>query len=272
MNIPMMPQEYRGKSLSKGDYTKTIPQKWTKEEIEWVKKLKTDGYSISEIAESTGRSEVSIQIKLKRLGKSENKYNARHVVEKYEVNEKFLNEINPTNVLDVYTGEKDFYQNYERITNDKNENIKADYHLDALQFVCLMYSQGKKFDFVDLDPFGSSYDCFDLAIKMAKKGIAITLGELGHKRWKRLDFVSSRYDINSLEEFTIEKIIAHIQKIGVHNKKNLIVYDFKEWQHIGRVWFKIEPLKITSQWSDSNESLYEKISIKKEVEKQDTLF
>ena len=272
MNVPIMPEEYRGKPLSKGNYTKTTPKKWTSQEIEWVKKLKDNGCSVSEIAESTGRSEVSVQIKLKRLGKSENKYNARHVVEKYDVNEKFLNEINPTNVLDVYTGEKDFYQNYERITNDKNEKIKADYHLDALQFVCLMYSQGKKFDFVDLDPFGSSYDCFDLAIKMAKKGIAITLGELGHKRWKRLDFVSSRYDISTLEEFTIEKIIAHIQKIGVQNKKKLIVYDYKEWQNIGRVWFKIEPLKITSQWSDSCENLYEEIPIEREIEKQDMLF
>ena len=107
---------------------------------------------------------------------------------------------------------------------------------------------------IDLDPFGSAYDCFDLAIKMAQKGLVITLGELGHKRWKRLDYVAPRYDIYSLDDFTIQKIISYIQKIGLQNKKKLVVYDFREWRNIGRVWFKIEPLKITSQWEhDEND-------------------
>lgn len=271
MNVPVMPNEYRGISLVKGKYTKTTPQKWTSQEIEWVKKLKDDGYSISEIAESTGRSEISVQIKFKRLGKKNNTYNSRHILEKYEINNNFLQEINPETVLDVYTGEKDFYQNYKRITNDKNNNIKADYHMDAHKFMCIMFCQDKKFDFIDLDPFGSAYDCFDLAIKMAKKGIAITLGELGHKRWKRFDFVSSRYDINKIEDFTIENIVSYIQKIGIRNKKRLIIYDFKEWRNIGRVWFKIEPLKTTSQWNNKEEKM---VSLKenKKVAIQDMFF
>lgn len=249
MEVPIMPEFMRGEVIKKSTYTSTTPKKWTEDEINWALKLKEDGYNVSQIASSMNRSEVSVQIKLKRIGKKNNTYNTRHIDEKYEINQLFLNEIKPKTVLDVYVGEKDFYSDYKRLTNDKNKNIKADYHLDAYKLLCLLYYQSHKFDLIDLDPFGSAYDCFDLAIKMANKGIAITLGELGHKRWKRLDYVETRYNISDLESFTIEKIIEHIKKIGAQNKKNLIVYEYREWQNIGRVWFKIEPLKITSQWS-----------------------
>ena len=118
--------------------------------------------------------------------------------------------------------------------------------------LCRMYAEGRKFDMIDLDPFGSAYDCFDLAVKMASKGLAITLGELGHKRWRRLDFVGSHYGIRTLEDFTIDNLIEHIRHIGERNKKRLVVWGFKEWQNIGRVYFRIEKLKVVEQWEKPN--------------------
>ena len=53
-----------------------------------------------------------------------------------------------------------------------------------------------RFDLIDIDPFGSAYDCFDLSIKIAEKGLIITYGEMGHIRWKRLDYVNRIYNIN----------------------------------------------------------------------------
>lgn len=246
--IPKMPTEYIGQ-LKKGcGYTKNQPREWTEKEIEWVKKLLNEGYTNKEIAVSINRSEVSTSIKIKRLSKNSKTYNSKHIEDKYKTNLEFINHIKPKNVLDVYAGEKSFYAGYSTTTNDLNKKFATDYNMDALQFCCLMYTQNKKFDLVDLDPFGSAYDSFDLAIKMAQKGIAITLGELGHKRWKRLDYVSRYYGINNLEEFTIDNLIEHIQMIGRRNKKELIVYAKREWQNIGRVWFEIKPMKITEQW------------------------
>lgn len=250
--VPIMPSEYKGKINNSGGYTKSKPRVWTEEELKWVKSLMDNGYSAKEIAESVDRTPTSVSIKIKRLGKKENTYNKKHVVEKYAINDEFLNEIKPKDVLDVFCGEKNFYKNYEGISNDINTDIDCEYHLDAFKLCCKLYAAGEKFDLVDLDPFGSAYDCFDLAIKMAKKGLVITLGELGHKRWKRLDYVSRYYDINSIVDFTIENLISYIQKIGLRNKKQLIVYKYKEWQNIGRVWFKIEPIKITDQWKDGD--------------------
>ena len=73
--------------------------------------------------------------------------------------------------------------------------------MDALKLLCREYIGGKRYDLVDLDPFGSAYDCFDLACKIAKKGLCITLGEMGHKRWRRFDFIRTHYDIDCEEDF-----------------------------------------------------------------------
>lgn len=250
MSVPKMPDEYKGKTTKNGGYTTSNPREWTEKELEWVQQLHKQGYSNKDIAESVDRTLTSVAIKIKRLGKKQNTYNEKHVVEKYALNHEFVRLIKPTSVLDLYCGEKDFYSSYNirAITNDKSEEIQANYNMDALACACYLYSQGETYDVVDLDPFGSAYDCFDLAVKMAKKGLVITLGELGHKRWKRLDYVSRYYGIESLEDFTIERLVEHIQMIGRRNKKLLTPVFMREWRNIGRVWFAIEPLKITEQW------------------------
>lgn len=254
MAIPKMPTEFKGELKKSGGYTISSPREWTEKEIEWVKKMLDEGYSNKEIAESVDRTTTSVAIKVKRLGKKENTYNQRHVLEKYDLNAMFLNLIQPETICDAFCGQKSFYKSldYNVITNDLDSGVEADYHMDAFRFMCEMFLEGKSFDLVDLDPFGSAYDCFDLAVKMAKKGVIITLGELGHKRWKRLDFVGRYYGINSLEDFTIENLIQHIQMIGERNKKKLIPVFTKEWRNIGRVYFRIEPIKIVEQWENKN--------------------
>ena len=245
-----MPESYKGKETKECGYTKTKPRVWTKQEIEWCKTLKEQGYTIEEISQSIGRSKVSLQTKLKRIGKKENRYNKKHVIEKYETNNKFIDLIKPNTILDVYAGERNWYkeQGYNVVTNDINKNFNTDYHMDALKFMCTMYAEGKKFDIVDLDPYGSAYDLFDLAIKTAKKGIVVTFGEIGHKRWKRLDFLKTHYGIEKLEDITTDNLINEIQKIAKKNKKILHTIYKKEWKNISRVYFKIDKIKVLEQW------------------------
>lgn len=252
--IPKMPAEYKGKINKSGGYTKTAPREWTDKEIEWVQQLHADGYTSKEIAQSIDRSEVSTSIKLKRLTKSNRTYNAEHIHDKYATNDAFMAHIKPFNVLDVYAGMKSYYKGKCGVVdNDINPDAETAYHLDALKFVCKQYYDGGKYDIVDLDPFGSAFDCFDLAVKMARKGLIITFGEIGHKRWKRLDYVSRYYGINTLDDFTLDNLIKQVQSIGRRNKKELIVYAQREWRNIGRVWFEIKPLKITEQWGNKND-------------------
>lgn len=229
---------------------KTVSKKWSEEEIEKLKNMREKGHDYDSIAAHLGRSRVSVKLKYKRLQKRNGSYNFDHIDEKYDMNQQFLNFVKPNSLLDLYSGDKSFYDGKVKklVTNDKLKTADSTYHKDALACICDLYSENKKFDIIDLDPFGSAYDCIDLAVKMANKGLVITLGELGHKRWKRLDFVSSHYGICSMEDFTMQNMIEHIQMIGRRNKKDLIVWGSKEWKNIGRVYFTISPIKITSQW------------------------
>lgn len=248
MILEDMPEEYYGKIKKGCGYTNTNPRDWTENEIKWILEKKKEGFTNKQIADKIGRTETSLSIKLKRLSKKENTYNKRHIQEKEDINCHFLNYIKPKTILDLYSGSKVYDKNIIATRNDINKELDTEYHEDAFKLICKLYSQDKNYDLIDLDPYGSAYDCFDLAIKMAKKGLMITLGELGHKRWRRLDFVSTHYDINNMYDFDMQHLINYIIKIGRRNKKQLIVYDAKEWQNIGRVWFIIQPLKITEQW------------------------
>ncbi len=230
-------------------YTKSVPRKWSKEEENKVIELKKQGKSNLEIAKIMDRTEVAIQIKLKRLTKKNDTYNSKHRKEKYSLNTQFLEIIKPKSILDVFSGSQFYDKNkYDVITNDKDKKFNTDYNLDYLEFLCLMYYEKRSFDLVDLDPYGSAYDGFDLAIKMANKGLIITLGEIGHQRWKRLDFVERYYNITNLNDFTTNNLIEHIKKIGYKNKKELKPHFILEANNIARVYFIIEEYKITSQW------------------------
>jgi len=246
--------------------TKTKPRSWTKQDIADLKDLKEKGYKNQTIAFILERSEVSIQIKWKRLHKKDNTYNKEHQLKKYEVNKEFIDIIEPSSVLDLYAGEKPYYLELIKELNDLNENpfktvvtndkekdyVINNYNDDALKVLCKLYYENKKFDLIDLDPFGSAYECFDLAIKMAKKGLIITYGEMGHKRWKRLDYVERFYNINTLDEFTVDKMIAKTQEIGIQNKKELIPVFVKEWRNIARVYYEVNTITL-NPWKKDND-------------------
>ena len=237
--------------IKNGGYTLTNPKKWSKEEEEYLIKIREKGVSLEEISKLLRRYIVSIQIKLKRIGKKNKNYNVNHINEKYETNKLFLDIVQPKNVLDLYSGEKSYYQDkIKNVTsNDKNKLYpNLTYNLPAELLIHKLYFENNKYDLIDLDPFGSAFECFDLAIKMANKALIITFGEIGHKRFKRLDFVKRYYGINTLDEFNIDKLIKEIQKIALRNKKELIIMFKKDWNRISRVYFLIKTIKITEQW------------------------
>lgn len=238
-------------------YIKTEAKKWTDEDITLLKELKGEKRNIKYISEKLDRSEVSVSVKWKRLNKKNNTYNEKHIQEKYRLNKEFIELIEPTSILDLFSGEKSWYleqeweEKTEIITNDKDTSFEnLHYNMEASKLISILYGNGLKFDIVDLDPFGTAYDCFIPAIKMAKKGLIITFGEMGHKRFKRLDFVSKAYGIETLEEFTIENIVKKVQELGRLFKKELTPEFEMTGHQIKRIYFSIDKYKEVSQWNN----------------------
>lgn len=240
-----LPKEFLGREVKSGDKRKGKSREWTPQEEYWVVYLMSEGLSMIDIAKYTYREPVSVSLKLKRLAKKDKSYNDAHKEDKYLANDEFFKSDSFSSVLDLFAGEKSFWRKYpvEVVSNDLNHKGN-DYSDDALKILCYLYYTNQKFDLIDLDPFGSAYDCFDLAIKMAKKGVIITFGEIGHQRWKRTDFVSRYYGITTFEEFTMQRLIDEVVKIGRKNKKELIPIIIKEYKNIGRVYFKIDKYKV----------------------------
>jgi len=236
------------KNLESG-VIKTLPKAWTKEETDMCLKLRMEGLSSADIAKKVGRSNVSVSIKLKRVGKRNDTYNKKHREDKYKHNQLFLDRIQPRSILDVYAGNS-FYQNAQ--TNDIDESFDCDYNMSALKLLCFMNYKGEKFDLIDLDPYGSAIDCFALALNIARQGIVITLGEMGHKRWKRLDFVRKWYRIENFSDFTTDNLVKELQRIALCNKKILTPVYIRDYNRISRVWFEISDYKTTEQWEVRN--------------------
>jgi len=220
---------------------KSVPRKWTDENIKELLFLKKNK-SIKDISKIINRTETSISIKLKRLKLSNDTYNEKHRQDKYCCNRMFLAEINPKNILDVYAGNSYYKKTTDiKVIDNDIKGTQTDFSLDAFDF--LFKFKNMKFDLVDVDPFGSAFNCFDLAIQIAQKGLIITFGEYGHKRWRRSDYVKHRYNINNLQEFKTDKFNDYVIKRAKMFNKKLSVYITKDYGNIMRTYFKIEIIK-----------------------------
>jgi hypothetical protein len=246
-----MPQEFFGQEKAGSEYVKSTPREWTPNELEWVIAKVESGHSVADVADAIGRTAISVQIKLKRVSKKSDTYNDKNRESKYAANRMFVESVQPKTVLDVYAGNS-FYKGIDGIDvtdNDTDDKFDTQYSMDALKLLCQMYLDGRKFDVVDLDPYGSAYDCFDLALKMARKGIVVSFGEWGHRRWKRVDFVRPRYGIQTVDGFTPDAFIAEFQRIAISNHKTATVFDALQYGNFLRVHFTLEKYKTTEQWN-----------------------
>lgn len=238
-----------GKTRGKSGGNKTLPRSWSEDEASWLLEKKSEGFSSAEIATALSRSEVSVDIKFKRLTKSVDTYNEKFREKKYLANEFFLQSVQPSSVLDAHAGNSWWSGKVDEcVTNDIEESFDTDYHLPAFQLLSNMYFDKRSFDVVDLDPFGSAYECFDFAFRIAKRGVIISFGEWGHRRWNRFDFVKPRYGIDSLDSWNQESFILEAQRIASMHKKRATVFDSLQYSNFFRVYFTLSSFKEESQW------------------------
>lgn len=144
--VPVLPEEYRGEEKPQTAYVNSAPREWSDSEVEWLRDMRAKGFTNAEIAESMGRTETSISIKLKRLGKANERYNEAHRKEKYGANRGFFEIIEPKSVLDLYCGTESWWQSnlpldsVEVETNDIDQGIIATYHRPAEKLVAELYA------------------------------------------------------------------------------------------------------------------------------------
>ena len=221
---------------------KSIPKVWNDEEISKMLELKKQEVSFDIICKILNRTAESCKRKFYRLQKKLNTYNKNHKDLKYYYNKQFLEKINAETLLDAYSGGISWWKKNTQLQVIDND-IKiagAEYKLDAFDFLYLHRKQ--KYDVVDLDPFGSAYDCFDFALQIAEKGLIITFVEIVGRRFNRQDFVEHRYGINYIEDFTSKKLSEYVEKKALIYRKVLTPIIIAEMTNITRIYYKIETL------------------------------
>jgi len=218
---------------------------WTEEEVQLIKDKTKYGLTLQDVADKLGRTLVSVKNKSKRLSVASKTYNSLHLAPKYAANEEFLEKIQPSSILDAYAGDSYYKKKSDwcadrpvKIIDNDNEGTVTNYVWDAEKF--LYQFRKKKFDFVDLDPFGSAFPCFDYALKIAQKGLAITFGEYGHRRFNRKDFVEHRYGIKTFEDFSVTNLTHYVVERGKIFNKVIRVEKEMLFINICRVYFTVE--------------------------------
>tara|TARA_R100001086_G_scaffold9287_2_gene5090 strand:+ start:113 stop:847 length:735 start_codon:yes stop_codon:yes gene_type:complete len=236
----ILKDEYKGKHTKKTHLTINTPRKWTDKEIEHAMNLRGMGFNYEYISKCLDRDITSVSIKLKRISKKKDCYNEKHREQKYDLNKKFIELIKPNSILDLYAGNSWYINKVNNLTtNDKDKKFKTDFNEDATKLIAKLYYENKKYDIIDLDAYGSAYDCFELSFRMAKKGIIITLGEFGHQRWKRTDFVAKKYNITNLQDFNFENINKKIIEKAIQNNCKIELLFLGEYKNIKRAYYKI---------------------------------
>mgnify|MGYP003116171733 CR=1 FL=1 len=224
-------------------YTHTTPRKWTEKELQILQESLDSGLPLSEIASKLNRSETSVSIKRKRLGKDNRTYNDKHRTQKYEANLAYLQELKPKSVLDLYAGPKSYYRGLvDTVVSNDLVYEGHDYKDEAKYVLAKIFANRERYDVVDLDPFGSAFDCFELAVQVARKGLVITFGELGHRRWKRTDYTKRTYRIYDTDGLNLTSLSAYVDEVARRYKKRAVVYKSCDWNNIGRVYYFLEDL------------------------------
>lgn len=224
-------------------YTHTTPRRWTDRELQVLKEALDEGLPLSEIASKLNRSETSVSIKRKRLGKDNRTYNDKHRTLKYEANLAFLQELQPKSVLDLYAGPKSYYRGLvDKVVSNDLVYEGHDYNDDAKYVLAEIFANRERYDIVDLDPFGSAFDCFELAVQVARNGLIITFGELGHRRWKRTDYTKRTYRIDDTDNLNLPSLSAYVDEVAHRYKKRAVPYRSCDWNNIGRVYYFLEDL------------------------------
>tara|TARA_Y100001963_G_C6759718_1_gene438822 strand:- start:994 stop:1752 length:759 start_codon:yes stop_codon:yes gene_type:complete len=226
----------------KNGVIKSEPKSWTSEEIDDLLLKKKLGYTFKEIGKILNRTHYSCNRKYYKLMKKAKTYNKKHKEKKYQHNKNFIKQIEAKNILDVYSGGVSWWEKnstLDVLSNDLYED-GADYKKEAIEFI--FENRKKKFDIVDLDPFGSAFDCFDFAIQIAQKGLIITFGEIVGRRFNRKDFVEYRYNIKYIDDFNYKFLSKYIEERAKIYRKKLTPIIVAEMTNILRIYYKIDDL------------------------------
>jgi len=233
-------------------------ERWSEKELKELEEYMKQKLTSEEIAKLLDRTENTVRIHMRRLRTKTSTYgNKGGRRYKRELDTEFINLIKPKDILDGYCGSETHYPKEITITNDINKSFNTSYHLPIFKLLAKFTYENKKFDLIDLDPWGSAYDSLYLAIYLANKGLVVSYGECYLKRFKRIDFAAEKYGLYfDKYGFSTKMLVEYTKHLGMICRKKLEVYKDYDLGHFSRVYYIIKPLKtlkVVQSWNTIRE-------------------
>lgn len=194
----------------------TNPQRWSDEDEAVLLELVTDeSVSDDEIySKFSERPTASLDNKIRRLKKENGLYNSPYAAEKYDYNESWIAYADrmtygPVNIFEGYAGTGESSKIYEQYSgthiacemeDDVFKQLESSVpsvtavHDDCANELHRRNAASERFDFIDLDPFGSPFDTIPLALSLITNGyLTVTYGDINLQRWGRTNVLMKQY-------------------------------------------------------------------------------
>jgi len=174
---------------------------------------------------------------------------------KYDADRAFAKEIQADTIVDAFAGDSRKYSPLKNvnwiITNDIDQKCKTDFHLPADRFLAQMYGEARNVDLVDLDPYGSCWDCLPTAVKLARKGLIVSYGDFSNWRYKRWEIIQYQLGCvpESLEQYGQLLMLMTMRMGMTYAKKKLIPkYKYSPNKYFVRIYYTVE----AGKWNINN--------------------
>lgn len=231
---------------------------WDSDKESVAIKMKSEGSTYSGIAEFLGTSEVSVKHKIRRIKQSENQDKYKHTKEKSEQVDKFISGKNKKTLethagfgcmTEKYSSFGDVYsielvQDRVDFINAKKikgvECIKGDSEKEVLS---LLY-KNKKYDIVDVDPYGFPSRYFPNVFGLIDEGILfLTFPVMGVAQINKITIEHYRVfwgiDLSDKDCYT-DKIVKKLKDYAFMQKRSIEVLEIKKIDRIYRFAIKVK--------------------------------
>lgn len=227
--------EYYRRDSAKG-------KRWSEREADFIKNKLVSGYTCKQIAELTGRTEITVSDFKCKFLKLYHLYNLdNHYSYKQALNLEAIQVLGVRTVLDLYAGLESSYSKYCRVTSNDKFVDGHTYQMDAEMLVKKLELTNEAWDYIDADPFGNCRSIWEFIVDRSLKGFSIGLGDFYlSKFYKRTKHVQRVYGLQSYKDLTIDSVVNIIKELGHRYGKKIRLYKAGEFtEGKGRGFLKL---------------------------------
>lgn len=231
---------------------------WTPElEKEALRLKNAEGLTYEQTAKALGTTMSSIKHKIRRLQQKQNLDKYKHTTEKSDQILKFIPKKNKLSILETHGGFGGMTQEYSKLGTvtsleikqervEHLQNLELENHeaikCDSEHYIFKMIFEKRKFDVIDVDPYGYPSRYFPHIFKLIDDGLmVITLPMIGVAQMNKLTIahLQSFWGVDYKDKAGyINNFLIRLKDYAFMNKHEFEVLDISKFDRVYRILIK----------------------------------